>query len=116
MGEASELTLHPHELASVLPRLLFGILNMHADHIAEVLRASFVADLFRRLRIGVPDRLCRIDRGVQCDVRIALLRGPDHGLAGQHTGYPHAWIRLLHRQRPWIDHAMLVVRALPAER
>ena len=116
MRQTGELALHPHELPGVLQRLLFGVLHVHADQIAEILRPRRVANLGRGLRICVPDRLGRIDRGVQRDVRIALLRRPDHRLARQHARYPHAWIRLLHRHRPGVDHALLVVRAFPAER
>src|SRR5688572_7486415 len=34
----------------------------------------------------------------------------------EHTGDPHARMRLLQRQRPRVHDAVLIVRALPAER
>src|SRR5437763_15894935 len=88
---------------------------MHLLAITAVLRAGLVAGLERDLVVQFPDLLGRLDRGVERDIRIALLRRPDDRLLAQHAGYPHPRIGLLQRQRPGVDDAVLVVRALPAE-
>src|SRR5262249_44767646 len=45
MGKTGELALHPHELARVLDRLLFGLGDVDALEIAAVLRPRNVTDL-----------------------------------------------------------------------
>src|SRR5207245_7626478 len=84
--------------------------------VAAVLRARLVAGLERDLVVQLPDLLGRLDRGVERDVGIALLRRPDDRLLAQDAGNPNARIGLLQRHRPRVDDAVLVVRALPAER
>jgi hypothetical protein len=76
MREAGELALHPHELARVLERLLFGLGDVAALQIAAVLGTSRVARLARDLIVELPDLLGRVDRGAERDVRIALLARP----------------------------------------
>src|SRR5215472_10968009 len=95
MGETGELALHPHELSRVGHGLLFR------------LRRHGIVEL--------PDLLGGGNGGAERDVGIALARGPDDGLLAEHARDPHARMRLLQRHRPRVDHAVLVVRALPAE-
>src|SRR5436305_6787217 len=89
---------------------------MHLLEITAVLRAGLVAGLERDLVVQFPDLFGRLDGGVERDIRIALLRRPDDRLLAQHAGNPDSRIGLLQRHRPWVDDAVLVVRALPAER
>src|ERR1700736_4157960 len=89
---------------------------MHLLQVAAVLRARLVPGLERDLVVQLPDLLGRLDRGVERDVGIALLRRPDESLLAQDGGDPNARIGLLQRHRPRIDDAVLVMRALPAER
>src|ERR1700752_575899 len=89
---------------------------MHLLQIAAVLGARLVAGLERDLVVEFPDLLGRLDRGVERDVRIALLRRPDNRLLAQDAGDPNARVGLLQRHRPRVDDAVLVMRALPAER
>src|SRR5437667_3980043 len=116
MRQAGELALHPHELSRVGHRLLFGLGHVAALQIAAVLGAAGVADLLGHLVVRFPDLLGRLDLGAQRDVWIALPGGPDDRLLAEHAGNPVAWVRRLQRHRPWVHHAVLVVRALPAER
>ena len=60
--------------------------------------------------------LCLLDRRVERDIGIALLGRPDDRLLADDAWDPHARIGLLQGQRPRIDDAVLIVRALPAER
>src|SRR6266513_4771845 len=115
MREAGELALHPQELAGVLLRLFLAVGDMHLLQVAAVLRARLVAGLERDLVVQLPDLLGRLDRGVERDVGIALLRRPDDRLLAQHARDPHPRIGLLQQHRPGIDDALLVMRALPAE-
>src|SRR5580700_11912689 len=89
---------------------------MHLLQVAAVLGARLVAGLERDLVVKLPDLLGRLDRGVERDVGIALLRRPDDRLLAQDAGNPDARIGLLQRHRPRVDDAVLVVLALPAER
>ena len=114
--EAGELALHPHELPRVGERLLLGLGDVAALQIAAVLGAAGVARLRRHRVVELPDLLRGVDRGAERDVRIALLRRPDDRLLAEHAGNPDARVRLLQRHRPRVHHAVLVVRALPAER
>src|SRR5262252_2649958 len=116
MGETGELALHPHELSRVGHGLLFRLRHMTALEIAAILRARGVARLRRHGIVQLPDLLGGGDGGAERDVGIALTRGPDDGLLAEHAGDPHARMRLLQRHCPRVDHAMLIVRALPAER
>src|ERR1700719_5176421 len=84
--------------------------------IAAVLGPRLVASLERDLVVQLPDLLGRLDRGVERDIGIALLRRPDDRLLAQHAGDPHPRIGLLQWHRPGVDDALLVMRALPAER
>src|SRR5207245_10757064 len=70
----------------------------------------------RGLIVELPDMLGRFDRRVEGDVRVTLLRRPADRLLAQHAGDPHPRIGLLQRHRPRVDDALLVMRALPAER
>src|SRR5271166_2788255 len=115
MGEAGELTLHPQELAGVLLCLFFAVGDVHLLQIAAVLRPRLIADLTRDLIVELPDVLGRFNRGVERDIGIALLGRPNDRLLAQHARNPHPRIGLLQWHRPWIDDAMLVMRALPAE-
>src|SRR6516162_6354057 len=89
---------------------------MHLLQVAAVLGARLVAGLERDLVVQLPDLLSRLDRGVECDVGIALLRRPYDRLLAQDAGNPNARVGLLQRHRPRVDDAMLVMCALPAER
>src|SRR5215470_6392489 len=88
---------------------------MHLLQVAAVLGARLVAGLERDLVVQLPDLLGRLDRGVERDIGIALLRRPDDRLLAQDARNPNARIGLLQRYGPRIDDAVLVVRALPAE-
>ena len=55
-------------------------------------------------------------RGVQRDVGVAVLGRPDDRLGAQDARNPDARVGLLERRRPGVDHAVLIVGALPAER
>ena len=116
MREAGELALHPHELAGVFQRLFLGVLNVHANEVTEIFRTGDVTVFRGGLRVEFEDFLGVIDRGVQRDVGIALLRGPDDGFFRQHAGDPDPRIWFLQRNGPGIDDAVLVVGAFPAER
>src|SRR5689334_12222239 len=116
MGETGEFALHPQELAGVLLRLFLAVRDVHLLEIATVLGARGIAGLRRDLVVDLPDVLGRFDRGVERDVRVALLGRPDDRLLAQHAGDPDARIGLLQWHRPRIDYAVLVMRALPAER
>src|SRR5215470_15145393 len=115
MGETGELALHPHELPRVGHGLLFRLRHVTTLEIAAVLRARRVARLRRHGIVELPDLLGGGNGGAEGDVGIALARRPDDGLLAEHAGDPHARMRLLQRHRPRVDHAMLVVCALPAE-
>src|SRR5262247_4170613 len=115
MGEAGELALHPHELPRIRHGLLFRLRHVAALEIAAVLRPRRVARLRGHGIVELPDLLGGVDGRAERDVGIALARRPDDGLLAQHAGDPHARVRLLERHRPRVDHAVLVVRALPAE-
>ena len=108
--------LHPHELPGVGDGLLLGLGHVAALQVAPVLGAALVARLGGHAVVVLPDLLGRVDGGGERDVRISLLRGPHHRLLAQHARDPHARVRLLERHRPRVHHALLVVRALPAER
>src|SRR5204862_7231509 len=86
------------------------------DQVAAILRPADIAVLQRDLIVELPDFLGLLDRGVERDVGIALLRGPHDRLLADHTGDPDARIGLLQWHRPRGDDAVLVVRALEAER
>src|SRR5580704_6402549 len=81
-----------------------------------IVRAAPKAGLGRRIIVDLPDLLGALDRGVERDVRIAMLRRPDDRLGADDPGDPHPRIGLLQGHRPGIDDPMLVMRALPAER
>src|SRR5688572_25763707 len=115
MREAGELALHPHELLGILDGLLLGLGHVDAREVAAVLRTRFVAYRSRGLVIELPDLLGLRNRGVERDVGIALLGGPDDRLLADDARYPDARIRLLQGESPRVDDTMLVVRALPAE-
>ena len=116
MRQAGELALHPHELPRVGHRLLVGLGDVAALQVAAILGAAGVAALVGHLVVLLPDLLGRLDLGAERDVGVALLRRPDDRLLAEHAGNPHARVRLLQRHRPRVHHAVLVVRALPAER
>src|SRR5215472_17341196 len=115
MGETGELALHPHELPRVGHGLLIRLRHVAALEIAAVLRPRRVTRLRRHGIVELPDPLGGGDGGAERDVGIALTRRPDDGLLAEHARNPHARMRLLQRHRPRVDHAVLVVRALPAE-
>src|SRR5436309_7646576 len=116
MRQPRELALHPHELLGVGHRLLFGLGDVAALQVTAILGAAGVAGLQRDLVVELPDLLGRLDLGAERDVGIALLRGPDDRLLAEHAWDPHARVRRLQRHRPRVHHAVLVVRAFPAER
>ena len=115
MGEASELALHPAELARVLDGLFLIVRDMHLDQVAPVLRPGLVAGLQRHIVIDLPDLLGVGDGSVERDIGVALLGRPHDGLAADDAGHPDARIGLLQRHRPGVHHAVLVVPALEAE-
>src|SRR6516225_7787003 len=88
---------------------------MNAREVAAIFRPRRVADRRRRLLVQFPDAVCLRDRGIECDIRVALLGRPDDRLFADDTRYPHARVRLLQGQGPGIDDAVLIVSALPAE-
>src|SRR5262249_39911098 len=114
--QAGELALHPAELPGVLDRPFLAVGDVHLDQITAVLRAGGVAYFVRGLVVELPDALGVGDRRVERDVGVALLRRPDDGLFADNAGDPHPRIGLLQRQRPRVHHAVLIVRALEAER
>src|SRR5262249_58942592 len=78
--------------------------------------AALKLRLGRCLVVDLPDLLGALNRRVERDIRIAVLRRPDDRLGADNAGDPDARIRLLQRHRPRVDDAVPVVRALPAER
>ena len=116
MGQADELALHPHEFAGVADGLLFGLRDVASNQVAALRRSRLVAGFLRDLVVDFPDLLALFDRQVERDVGIAMLRRPHDGLAAGNPGNPDPRMRLLHRQRPRIDHAQLVMLAFPAPR
>src|SRR5437588_280900 len=66
--------------------------------------------------VELPDALRLLNRRVERDIGVALLGCPDDRLLADDAWDPHARIRLLQGQSPRIDDAVLIVRALPAER
>src|SRR5688500_20035896 len=110
MRKARELTLHPAELSGVLDRLFLVVVDMDLDQVAAILRSTDITDLERGLVIELPDLLGLLDRGVEGDVGIALLRGPDDRFLADDARDPDARIGRLQRHRPRVRHAMLVVR------
>ena len=89
---------------------------MHLNEVAAIFRPGLIADAGGHLVVDLPDLLGISDRGIQRDVGIALLGGPDDGLAADHARHPDPRIGLLQRHRPGIDHPVLVMLALEAER
>src|SRR4029453_15142066 len=115
MGKAGELALHPAELLGVLARLVLVVGDVDLDQVAAILRPADIAGLQCHLVVEFPDLLGLLDRGVQRDVGIALLRGPHDRLLADHARDPDARIGLLQRHCPRVHDAVLVVRALEAE-
>ena len=89
---------------------------MDLNKVAAVLRPADIAHVRRHAVVELPDLLGLLDRGVERDVGVALLRCPDDRLLADDARNPDARIGLLQRHRPWIDHSVLVMVALEAER
>src|SRR5439155_26005989 len=115
VGEAGELTLHPAELSSVLDRLFLGLGDVDLLQEAMIVRTAPEAGLSRRVVVDLPDLLRPLDRRVQRDVGIAVLRRPDDRLGADHARDPYPRVGLLQRYRPRVDDAVLVMSAFPAE-
>ena len=116
MREAGEFTLHPHELTRVLDRFFLGFGDMDLFQQSMIIRPALEPRLSRDTIVKIPDLPRAIDGRVQRDVRIAVLRGPDHGFLAEHARDPDARVRLLQWHGPWVHHAMLIMRAFPTER
>src|SRR4051794_28557724 len=116
VGKTGELALHPQELAGVALGLFLAVGDVHLLQIAAVLGAGLVAGLARHRVVQFPDLLGGLDRGVQRDIGVALLRRPDDRFARQDARDPDPRIRLLQWHGPGVDDAVLVMRALEAER
>src|SRR5438477_5115923 len=116
MGEAREFALHPAELRGVLNGLFFGLGHMDLLQQAVVRRAALEAGFRGRVVVDLPDLLRALDRRVERDIGIAVLRRPDDCFGADDAGDPDPGIGLLQWHRPRVDNAVLVVRALPAER
>src|SRR5216683_7121114 len=115
MGEARELALHPHELSRVGHGLLFRVGDVAALEIAAVLGSRRVPRLGGHRVIELPDLLGRVDGRAQRDIRVTLAGRPDDGLLAEDTGNPDSRVRLLERNGPGVDHAVLVARPLEPE-
>src|SRR4029077_1409483 len=100
MGEPGDLALHPAELSGVLYRLLLVVGDVDLDQVAAILRTADIAHVEGGLVVELPDLLGLLDRGVERDVGIALLRRPDDRLLADHARDPDARIGLLQRHRP----------------
>src|SRR5579872_2271699 len=98
--EAGEFPLHPEELPGVLLGFLLGVRDVDLLQVAAILRAGLIAGFQRHLVVKLPDLLRRLDRGVERDVRVALLRRPDDRLLAQDARDPDARVRLLQRHGP----------------
>ena len=66
--------------------------------------------------VTLPDFLRVLDRGIEADIRIAVLRRPDDRFVTDDARNPDARVRLLQRQRPGVHDALMEVLALPPER
>src|SRR5262249_22559551 len=116
MGESREIALHPAEPPGGLDRLLLVVGDGDLDQGAPVFGATRIALLQGDPGVQPPDLLGLLDRGVERNVGIALLRRPDDRLLADHARDPDARIGLLQWHGPRVDHTMLVVRAFKAER
>src|SRR5262249_49941660 len=88
MGKTGDLALHPAELLGVPTRLVLVVRDVDLDQVAAILRTADIAGLQRHLIIELPDLLGLLDRGVERDVGIALLRGPHDRLLADHARDP----------------------------
>src|SRR5690348_15618505 len=87
----------------------------------DLLQQAVIFGTASKARLGCfiivefPDLIGPLHWRVECNVGIAMLRGPDDRLLAYDARDPDARMRLLHRDRPGVHHPMLVVRAFPAE-
>src|SRR5207248_8990260 len=88
MLQAGELALHPHELASVVEGLFLVVLHVAADQISALFGAAFISGLLCRFIIVLPDFLAVLDRSVERNVWITMLRRPHDCLAARNTRNP----------------------------
>src|SRR5262249_40439826 len=86
--QAGELALHPQELARVLQCLLLGLGDVDLLQQAVVFRAAGKPGLGRLVIVHLPDLVRPLDRGVERDIRIAVLRRPDDRLFADDAGNP----------------------------
>ena len=94
--------------------LFVGVLHVDANQVAQVFRAGFVADGAGVLGVDFLHVLGGLYVGFQEDVGVVMLGAPDQRLRAAGAGNPDRRVRLLHRNLEGVDHAEVVVLALPA--
>src|SRR5262249_25699768 len=116
MHQPGELALHPHKFARILECLFLAILDVATDQITALFGAALVPGLFGCVIVELPDFFTVLNRSVECEIWITVLRSPNNRFPARDSRNPNARVRLLQWQDPWVDDAELVMPAFPSPR
>ena len=101
---------------SRLIRFFVCVLYVYAAQVTEIFWTGLVAGFSRGFGIYVDHVLSALWVGLQIDVRVASLGGPDQGLRATETWYPHRWVRFLQWRFERVNYTEVVVLTFPTER